>query len=111
MRQSVRENWIFRIQHWQVLVLVCLCLFSGKAKAFSLTSYFEVQLIPNVSTSWTTVNLDNTYADAIPVCTYVLDSFSGTAGNYSNPPAVTRIRNITASSFELRIQGLSLIHI
>jgi len=105
VRQSVRENWIFRIQHWQVLVLVCLCLFSGKAKAFSLTSYFEVQLIPNVSTSWTTVNLDNTYADAIPVCTYVLDSFSGTAGNYSNPPAVTRIRNITASSFELRIQG------
>lgn len=92
-------------QYWQVLVFVCLCLLGSNARAFTLTPYFEVQLVSGVSTTWTTVNLDNTYANAIPVCTYVLGTFAGTAGNYTNPPAVTRIRNITSSSFQLRIQG------
>jgi len=32
-------------------------------------------------------------------------TFAGSAGNYTNVPAVTRIRNITASSFQLRVQG------
>ena len=88
-----------------LLVLAGFALFAGKARALVLTPYFESVLVPGVSTSWTTVSLDNTYANAIPVCTYVLGTFAGTNPNYTNVPAVTRIRNIGASSFELRIQG------
>lgn len=68
--------------------------------AIKLSNDFEIHLINSVSTSWQTVNLQNTYTNAIPVCTYVLRAF-----NAANPPAVTRIRNITATSFDLRIQG------
>lgn len=82
-----------------------LFLFAEKARALVLTPYFESVLVPDVSTSWTTVTLDNSYSNAIPVCTYVLETFAGTDPNYSNPPAVTRIRNIGANSFQLRIQG------
>lgn len=88
-----------------LLVLASVALFAGKARALALTPYFESVLVPGVSTAWTTVSLDNTYANAIPVCTYVLGTFAGTNPNYTNVPAVTRIRNIGASSFELRIQG------
>ena len=68
--------------------------------AIEMTSYMEVLLVKNVSTSWQTVNLANTYSDAIVVCTYTLAAFDA-----ANPPAVTRIQNITSSSFDLRIQG------
>ena len=88
-----------------LLVLVGCALFAGKASALVLTPYFESVLVPNVSTSWTTVSLDNVYTNAIPVCTYVLGTFAGSAPNYTNLPAVTRIRNIGSSSFQLRIQG------
>jgi len=90
---------------WKLLLMASFAVFAGNAKALVLTPYFESVLVPNVSTSWTTVALDNSYANAIPVCTYVLGTFAGTPGNYTNPPAVTRIRNITSSSFQLRIQG------
>ncbi len=88
-----------------LLAVAGSALFAEKARALVLTPYFESILVPNVSTAWTTVALDNTYSNAIPVCTYVLDTFAGTNPNYTNPPAVTRIRNIGASSFDLRIQG------
>lgn len=91
-----------------MLVLFALTIFvlsAEKARALVITPYFESVLVPSVSTTWTTVSLDNSYTNAIAVCTYVLDSFVGTAPNYTNPPAVTRIRNIGASSFDLRIQG------
>jgi len=88
-----------------LLTLLAL-LFSPSARAgFDLTSFMEVILVENVGTSWKTVALDNTYANAIPICTYVLGTFAGTAPNYTNGPAVTRIQNITSSSFQLRIQG------
>ncbi len=80
--------------------LILLWMVSGAASAIDITSYMEVQLVKNVSTSWQTVSLDNSYGDAIVVCTYTLTAFSG-----AHPPAVTRIRNITATSFDLRIQG------
>ncbi len=73
---------------------------SVPAIAIEITSYMEVQLVKNVSTTWQTVSLDNSYGDAIVVCTYNLTAFSA-----AHPPAVTRIRNITATSFDLRIQG------
>ena len=54
----------------------------------------EAVLISDVSTSWTTVKLDNTYSNAIPVCIY-----------YTNLPTVSGIQNITSNSFQLKIQG------
>lgn len=88
-----------------LVVLLVLGLYTDKARALVLTSYFETVLVKDVSTSWTTVALDNSYSNAIPVCTYVLGTFAGSPGNYVDPPAVPRIRNIGASSFELRVQG------
>jgi len=79
--------------------------FANQAKALVLTPYFESVLVKNVSTSWVTVSLDNTYSNAIPVCTYVLGTFAGVRPNYVNLPAVTRIQNIGSNSFQLRIQG------
>lgn len=72
----------------------------AEAQAIELTNYFEVHLVKNVSTAWQTVNLDNTYSNAIVVCTYQLQDFTA-----ANPPTVTRIDNITSNSFDLRIQG------
>jgi len=62
-----------------------------------LTSDLELKLIPNVGAAWQTVPLENSYTDAIVVCTYNLPSDS-------DPPATTRIQNITATSFQLRLQ-------
>ena len=62
-----------------------------------LTSDLEIKLVPNVGASWQTVQLENTYSDAIVVCTYNLPSASA-------PPAVTRIQSITSTSFQVRIQ-------
>lgn len=84
----------------RVVLFLLPLLFSTRLLAIDITSYMEAQLIKNVSTTWQTVSLDNTYSDAIVVCTYNLEDFSA-----SNPAAATRIRNITASSFDLRIQG------
>jgi len=89
----------------RLLAAASLALCAGNAQSLVLTPYFESVLVPDVSTSWTTVALDNSYVNAIPVCTYVLGTFAGNAANYTNVPAVTRIRNITASTFQLRIQG------
>lgn len=62
-----------------------------------LTSDIELKLIPNVGAAWQTVELENNYTDAIVVCSYNLPSAS-------DPSATTRIQNITANSFQLRIQ-------
>jgi len=65
-----------------------------------LTADFEIKLVPNVGAAWTTATLENTYTDAIVVCTYNLPSSVA-------PPATVRIQNITASSFQLRAQEFS----
>ena len=80
-------------------------LFSSISSAAVLTSDLEVHLLKSVSTAWQTVPLSNSYTSAIPICTYNLISFSGSFPNYDYPPAVVRIRNITANSFDIRIQG------
>ena len=73
-------------------------LVSGQiANGQVLTTDLELKLVPNVGANWQTVTLENTYSDAIVVCTYNLPSALA-------PPAVTRIQNITATSFQLRIQ-------
>lgn len=67
------------------------------AHAQLLTSNLEVRTLTNVSYSWQTVALENSYTDPIVVCTYNLASDS-------NPSATTRIRSITSTSFDLKIQ-------
>ena len=72
-------------------------LVSPLAYGQMLTSDLELKRVPNVGATWQTVALENSYSDAIVVCTYNLPSAFA-------PPAVTRIKNITATSFQLRIQ-------
>ena len=90
-------------------VSACLIVFgfsvANHATAAVLTPDLEVHLINNVGTNWQTVPLGNTYSNAIPICTYNLVSFAGANPNYTYPPAAVRIRNITANSFDIRIQG------
>ena len=62
-----------------------------------LTTDLELKLVPNVSAAWQTVQLENSYSDAIVVCTYNLPSDT-------DPSTTTRIQNITATSFQLRLQ-------
>lgn len=82
-----------------LLVLVsALVLVERPAHANRVSDELEFHLVPNVGYPWVTVELDNTYSPSpVVVCTYRLVSSA-------NPPAVTRIRNVTATSFELRIQ-------
>lgn len=84
---------------------ICLLPPYYNAHAFVLTSDLEVFLIHDVSTAWQTVTLSSAFVSAIPVCTYVLPTFAGTAPNYTSPPAVVRIKNITVNSFDVRVQG------
>ncbi len=74
-----------------------LVLWAPIAYGQVLTTDLEIKLVPNVGAAWQTVNLENTYTDAIVVCTYNIPSAS-------SPPAVTRIQTITSTSFQLRIQ-------
>jgi len=62
-----------------------------------LTTDLEIKLVPNVGNTWQTVPLENSYTDAIVVCSYNLTSSA-------SPPAVTRTQNISANSFQLRAQ-------
>ncbi len=90
------------------VVLLCVALsglVSNPVAAAVFSADLEVRLIPNVSTTWQTIALSNSYSNAIPICTYNLISFSGAHPSYDFPPAVVRIRNITATSFDVRIQG------
>ena len=62
-----------------------------------LTADLELKLVPNVGAAWQTVQLENSYSDAIIVCTYNLP-------NSSDPSVTTRIQNVTSTSFQLRLQ-------
>ncbi len=83
-----------------IAMLLGICVSSAMpAIAAPLSLEMEYQTIDNVGTSWITVNLDGTYGNAIPVCTYVTQSIA-------SPPALTRVRNITPQSFQLKIQEM-----
>jgi len=62
-----------------------------------LTTDLELKLVPNVGATWQTVTLENAYSNAVVVCTYNLPSAL-------DPPATTRIQNVTGTSFQLRLQ-------
>ena len=105
--RAVRE-WLWTLIGGgsRCLLLLCMVVLAPSVTlAAKLNNKLEIQLVSDVSTAWTMVALDNTYNAAVPVCTYTLKSFSGANPVYDHPPAVTRVRNVTSSSFELRVQG------
>ena len=71
--------------------------FLAGAAAAPVTADLEYREIQNVGAAWITVPLENTYASAVPVCTYNTVSTASRS-------ALPRIQNITSSSFQLRIQ-------
>ncbi len=71
-------------------------IFSPLCHAQMLTADLEIKRV-NVGSAWQTIQLENSYAEAVPVCTYNLTSAS-------NPPATTRIRSVTSTSFDIRLQ-------
>ncbi|MEL6258325.1 MAG: hypothetical protein AAFQ67_04625, partial [Pseudomonadota bacterium] len=84
------------IRSWAVLLVAAMCA-QAPSLAAPLSDELEFRTIENVGTAWQVVALDNSYSNAIPVCTYVTVSIASRS-------ALPRVRNISASSFELRIQ-------
>ena len=82
------------------LLLFALPLVAQPARALIVSPDLEVFTIANVGNTPVTVNLQNTYTSAIPVCTYNLASATPV-------PAVVRIDNITATSFDVYLQKAS----
>lgn len=78
-------------------ISIALNFFLSFLHAEVITSDLEYQRISGVGYGWQTVNLANSYSNAIVVCSNVLPS---SASN----EAVTRIRNIGSGSFQLKIQ-------
>lgn len=62
-----------------------------------LDTFIETHRIEDATASWQTVSLANAYTAPVVSCTYVLPAFS-------NNEAHTRVRNVTSSSFDVRIQ-------
>lgn len=83
----------------QKLFLVAVLLFTivKHAQAFTLSPTVEAITIPSVGSAFQTVNFDNIYTTAVPVCTYNLPSAA-------NPPAVVRIQSIGTTSMQIRLQ-------
>lgn len=81
------------------LIIVCLMLTSmgRSAMAQVITADLEVRLVPDVGAAWQTVALDNTYSAAVVVCSYNLPSASA-------PASIVRVRSVTSTSFDVRIQ-------
>lgn len=71
--------------------------FSAHAQLLSPDA--EVKLVTGVGFTPQAVVLENTYTNAVPVCTYNLPSTA-------NSTAIPRITNITATSFQVSIQTM-----
>ena len=69
----------------------------GRADAQALSRDVEVVLVPNVGASFQTVDLYNTYSSPVVACTYNLPSSA-------SQPATVRMRNVSSTSFDIRIQ-------
>lgn len=63
----------------------------------ALSLDIEAVRVENVGAGWVTVDLVNSYTNAVVACTYNLTSSA-------NPSATVRIQNVGADSFETRIQ-------
>ena len=76
---------------------VLLCAFASQATlAVPVSDKMEIHVIPNVGSTPVTINLDNVYNDAIPVCTYNLPSASA-------PPSVVRINSIGSTTMSIKL--------
>ena len=62
----------------------------------NLVKAMETFRVANVSSSWTSVSLSQTYVNPVAACTPWYDSNAA--------PAVVRMRSVTASSLEIRLQ-------
>ncbi len=80
-----------------VTTLLLFLLSVSAGQGFTLSSRAEVIAIAGVGGSFQTVNFDNTYTTAVPVCTYNLPSSA-------SPPAVVRLQSIGSSSMQVRLQ-------
>lgn len=82
------------------VVSVILLSVSALAQAVIVSPDLEVVTIPAVGNTPQTVNLQNSYTSAIPVCTYNISSSAPV-------PVVVRIDNITTTSFDVYLQKAS----
>jgi len=79
------------------IIFLVLFLSFTSLQAIVITPDLEYQKVSGVGYGWQTVSFDNSYSDAIVVCSNVLPS-------KSSSEAVVRIRNITSGSFQVKIQ-------
>jgi len=82
-------RYVIAITLWGLLPMI--------SYAQILTANLEIKRLSNIGANWVTIPLENSYTDAIIVCTHNLISAE-------RPSATTRIRNITTNSFDLRLQ-------
>ena len=79
---------------FMVFISILCCV---PANAFTLSPSVEAITIPSVGGTFQTVNFENNYTNAVPVCTYNLPSTAA-------PPAVIRITSIGNGSMQVRLQ-------
>jgi len=88
------KAWCF----YRYILVAGVYVFSAvSACAFTLSATVEAITTANVGAAFQTVSFENTYANAVPVCTYVLPSAA-------DPPATVRITGIGSTSMQVRIQ-------
>jgi hypothetical protein len=88
MVRVVRYTWI-------ASALAILAAAPAASQALSLD--VEALRIPDVGSTWQTIDLVNTYSSAVVVCTYNLRTSS-------NNEATVRIRNVGSDTFDVRTQ-------
>lgn len=82
----------------KAILALCFIFFCQSSFSISITSYLETQIIPSVGSGWVSVSYDNSYSSApVIACTYNLPSAA-------SEPVVVRLRNVTASGFDVRAQ-------
>ena len=79
----------------RIVLILLISIFFLKAEA--ITQYLEYKSISSVGYSWKSVSLDNSYSDPIVVCSNILP-------DKSYKEVVVRVRNLSSSSFEIKIQ-------
>ncbi|MDJ0613550.1 MAG: hypothetical protein QNJ29_07710 [Rhizobiaceae bacterium] len=79
-----------------IFALVVCCL-ATPARGFTLSPTVEAITIPSVGGTFQPVAFENSYTNAVPVCTYNLPSAA-------SPSAVIRIQTITATGMQIRLQ-------
>ena len=83
--------------NWLKVLFLLVCMYIPQAVlAVPVTNEMEIHVVPNVGETPVTINLDNVYTDAIPVCTYNLP-------NAIALPSVVRINSITSTTISIKL--------